>query len=81
MRVNVAFGILVGFAMLELLLLQVAVLAHGYAHAITKPAFLLTSAVGGGGLLEKKNEDNRMCNMGGESKCAKDVRTCFKLLT
>lgn len=79
MRVNVAFGILVGFAMLELLLLQVSVLTN--AHAITKPAFLPTSVEGGGGLLEKKNEDNRRCNMGGESKCAKDVRTCVKLLT
>ncbi|KAF9629439.1 hypothetical protein BFW01_g10642 [Lasiodiplodia theobromae] len=69
MRVNVAFGILVGFAMLELLLLQVAVLAHGYAHAITKPAFLPTSAEGGGGILAKRNEDNRICNMGGEITC------------
>lgn len=81
MRVNVAFGILVGFAMLELLLLQLAVLAHGYAHAITKPAFLPTSAEGGGGILAKRNEENGICDVGTHCKCANDVGTCVKLLT
>ncbi|KAL1638110.1 hypothetical protein SLS58_008947 [Diplodia intermedia] len=53
MRFNVAYAILLGFAVLELLLLQAAVFVDGYAHAITKPAVLPTESAGGGVLLRR----------------------------
>ncbi|KAL0263715.1 hypothetical protein SLS55_002696 [Diplodia seriata] len=53
MRFNVAYGILLGFAILELLLLQAAVFVDGYAHAITKPAVLPTESAGGGVILRR----------------------------
>ena len=82
MRFNVAYGILLGFAMLELLLLQAAVFVDGYAHAITKPAVLPTmSAGGGGGLLGKRNLDNRICDVYSKRKSAQDLTVRAKMLT
>ncbi|OJD30639.1 uncharacterized protein BKCO1_5800019 [Diplodia corticola] len=73
MRVNVAFGIMLSFAMLEMILLQAVVLVNGHAHAITKPAFLPTEVSGGfGSQLGKRGASNHVCNIGGQLACQTD---------
>ncbi|GME37951.1 uncharacterized protein LTHEOB_9759 [Neofusicoccum parvum] len=75
MRFNVAFGIMLGLALVELLLLQVAVLVDG--HVITPPPALPTAMTGAGNPILAKRENTAFCDVAGAWKCG-DGFYCFR---